>query len=130
VIPVSSQPASIPDRRGHPRRHGRQVIHIGRSRSAWRPQSPGGQSLPQDENGAAAITDCDLSVREPAVMVAYLYRDGVFWTNCTGRKKRVTALRARPGSAVVIGKDGQTAIFKVTSVVHNRDDHDWEQLTR
>jgi hypothetical protein len=65
-----------------------------------------------------------------AVVVAYLYRDGVFWTNCTGRKKRVAALRARPGSAIVISKDGQTATFKGNSVVHSRDDRGWEQLTR
>jgi hypothetical protein len=65
-----------------------------------------------------------------AVVVAYVYRNGVFWTNCTGRKKRVAALRARPGSAVVISKYGQTATFKGNSVVHSRDDHDWEQLTQ
>lgn len=64
------------------------------------------------------------------VVVAYLYRDGTFWTNCTGRKKRVTALRARPRSAVVISKDGQTATFKGESVIHCRDDHDWDELTR
>jgi hypothetical protein len=64
------------------------------------------------------------------VPVAYVYRDGTFWTNCAGRKKRVRALRARPQSAVVISKDGQTATFKGDSVVHGRDDDGWDELTR
>lgn len=64
------------------------------------------------------------------VMVAYVYRDGTFWTSCAGHKKRVTALRARPQSTVVISRDGRTATFKGDSVLHSREDRDWGELTR
>ena len=59
------------------------------------------------------------------VTVAYAYRDGTFWTNCAGRKKRVQALRTRPQSAVIIGKDGRTATFKGHSVIHSHGDPGW-----
>src|SRR6516162_1419908 len=64
------------------------------------------------------------------VVVAYVYRDGTFWTTCAGHKKRLRALRARPKAAVVISKDGHTATFKGDCVIHGRDDDDWDQLTR
>ena len=54
------------------------------------------------------------------VVVAYLYRDGRFFTTCADRRKRVPALRARPQSAVVINRDGMTASFKGDSIVANR----------
>ena len=63
------------------------------------------------------------------VVVAYVYRDGTFWTTCAGHKKRRRALRDRPHAAVVINKDGRTATFKGDCVIHGRDDHDWDQLT-
>lgn len=63
------------------------------------------------------------------VVVAYVYRDGTFWTSCAGHKKRLRALRARPQSAVVISRDGHTATFKGNCVIHGRDDDDWGQLT-
>src|SRR5688572_12690769 len=34
------------------------------------------------------------------VVVAYIYRDGRFWTTCAERRKRVPALRQRPQSAI------------------------------
>ena len=64
------------------------------------------------------------------VVVAYVYRDGTFWTTCAGHKKRLRALRARPKAAVVISMDGHTATFKGDCVIHGRDDDDWDQLTR
>lgn len=64
------------------------------------------------------------------VVVGYAYRDGTFWTNCAGHKKRLQALRARPQSAIVINKDGHTATFKGNCVIHSRDDDDWDQLAR
>jgi len=64
------------------------------------------------------------------VVVAYVYRNGTFWTTCAGRKKRLRALRARPPAAVVINKDGRTATFKGECVIHGREDNDWDRLTR
>lgn len=64
------------------------------------------------------------------VVVAYVYRNGTFWTTSAGRKKRLRALRVRPESAVVINKDGQNATFKGISVIHGRGDDDWDELTR
>jgi len=64
------------------------------------------------------------------VVVAYVYRNGTFWTTCAGHKKRLRALRARPRAAVVINKDGRTATFKGECVIHGREDDDWDQLTR
>jgi hypothetical protein len=64
------------------------------------------------------------------VVVAYVYRNGTFWTTSAGRKKRLQALRVRPQSAVVINKDGQTATFKGDSVIHGCGDDDWDELTR
>lgn len=63
------------------------------------------------------------------VTVAYAYRDGTFWTNCAGRKKRVQALRARPRSAVIVSKDGRTATFKGRSVIHQPGEPGWDELT-
>src|SRR5260370_7287867 len=54
----------------------------------------------------------------------------MFWTNCAGRKKRVQALRTRPQTAVIIGKDGRTATFKGHSVIHSHGDPGWDELTR
>ncbi len=62
------------------------------------------------------------------VVMAYLYRYGKFWTNCAVHRKRVTALRARPQSAVVVNKDGKMATFKGKSVIHSPQDADWDEL--
>ncbi len=63
------------------------------------------------------------------VVVAYVYRDGVFWTTCAERRKRVPALRKRTQSAVVVNKNGKTATFKGDSTIHTRADHDWVEVS-
>jgi len=62
------------------------------------------------------------------VVVAYLYRDGTFFTTCADRRKRVAALRARPQSAIVINRDGRTASYKGDSVVHASGDDGFDEL--
>lgn len=63
------------------------------------------------------------------VVVAYVYRDGTFWTTCAEHRKRVPALRARPQSAVIVNKNGKTASFKGDSTIHTNDDHDWAEIS-
>jgi hypothetical protein len=82
------------------------------------------------ERGECVFTWTSREGYPVGVMVAYVYRDGTFWTNCAGRKKRLRALRARPQSAVVVSKDGHTATFKGDSVIHSRNDDGWDALTR
>lgn len=62
------------------------------------------------------------------VVVAFLYRDGKFWTTCAERRKRVPALRARPQSAIVINRDGKTASFKGDSIIHAPGDDDFDEI--
>lgn len=62
------------------------------------------------------------------VVVAYLYRDGTFFTTCADRRKRVPALRARSQSAIVINIDGRTATYKGDSVVHANGDDGFDEL--
>ncbi len=62
------------------------------------------------------------------VVVAFVFRDGKFYTTCAERRKRVPALRKRPQSAVVINNDGKTASFKGDSVVHANGDPGFEEL--
>lgn len=62
------------------------------------------------------------------VVVAFLYRDGKFFTTCAERRKRVPALRARPQSAIVINSGGQTASYKGDSIVHAPGDPGFEEL--
>ncbi len=62
------------------------------------------------------------------VVVAYVYKDGTFWTTCAERRKRVPALKKRPQSAVVINRAGKTASFKGDSVVHTNADADWTEV--
>lgn len=62
------------------------------------------------------------------VVMAYLYRYGRFWMNCAAHRKRVTALRARPQSAVVVNKDGKMATFKGKSVIHSPQSAGWDEL--
>lgn len=62
------------------------------------------------------------------VVVAYVYKDGRFWTTCAARRKRVPALRARPQSAIVINRGGQTASYKGDSIVHAPGDDDFVEL--
>ena len=62
------------------------------------------------------------------VVVAYVYRDGKFWTTCAARRKRVPALRKRPQSAIVINRNGKTASYKGDSIVHAPGDEGFEAL--
>jgi hypothetical protein len=62
------------------------------------------------------------------VVVAYLYRDGTFWTTCARHRKRVAALRKRPQSAIVVNRQGVTASFKGTSVIHEPGEDGWDEL--
>lgn len=62
------------------------------------------------------------------VVVAFLYRDGRFFTTCAETRKRVPALRARPQSALVINNGGKTASFKGDSVVHAPGDPGFDEL--
>lgn len=62
------------------------------------------------------------------VMHLYVWRQGRFWVTCTGERKRVPALRARPRSSVIVGfPDEQTVTAKTLAVVHDHgsEHHDW-----
>lgn len=63
------------------------------------------------------------------VVVAYLYKEGTFWTTCAAKRKRVPALRARPQSGIVVERAGKTASFKGESTVHGPGDEGWETLS-
>jgi hypothetical protein len=62
------------------------------------------------------------------VVVAFIHRDGKFWTTCADRRMRVPALRARPQSALVVNSHGKTASFKGESIVHTAGDEGFESL--
>lgn len=62
------------------------------------------------------------------VVVAYVYKDGTFWTTCAERRKRVPALRKRPQSAIVVNRAGITASYKGDSVVHAAGEPGWDEL--
>lgn len=63
------------------------------------------------------------------VVLAYLYRNDRFWMTCTARRQRVTALTARPRCSVVLNRDGHSATFKGTAIIHQPGDADWPTLT-
>jgi hypothetical protein len=62
------------------------------------------------------------------VVVAYVYKDGKFFTTCAERRKRVPALRVRPQSGIVINAGGKTASFKGNSIVHAPGDPGFDEL--
>ncbi|MDX2378622.1 MAG: hypothetical protein QNM02_02545 [Acidimicrobiia bacterium] len=62
------------------------------------------------------------------VVVAFIYKDGKFWTTCAERRKRVPALRSRPQSAIVINAAGKTASYKGDSIVHAPGDEGFDEL--
>ena len=62
------------------------------------------------------------------VVVAYIWRDGKFWTTCAARRARVPALRARPQSGIVINRGGKTASYKGDSIIHTNADDDWDEV--
>jgi hypothetical protein len=57
--------------------------------------------------------------------MAYIYRDGAFWTTTPGWRKRVKAVRTRPKSSIVVIKDGSSVIFKGHTSIHGPGDNDW-----
>jgi hypothetical protein len=62
------------------------------------------------------------------VMHIYIWRDDRFWVTCTGERKRVPALRARPQSSVVVAFPGeQTLTAKTLATVHEHgsEHHEW-----
>jgi len=62
------------------------------------------------------------------VRVSYVYQDGRFWTTAPIRRKRVSALRARPASSIVVTSNATTATFKGDSCIHGSGDPDWNVL--
>ena len=62
------------------------------------------------------------------VVVAYVWRDGRFWTTCADRRKRVPALKQRPQSGIVINRGGKTASYKGDSIVHANGDPGFDEL--
>jgi len=62
------------------------------------------------------------------VVVAYVWRDGKFWTTCADRRKRVPALKQRPQSGIVINRGGKTASYKGDSIVHANGDPGFDEL--
>ncbi len=62
------------------------------------------------------------------VVVAYVWRDGKFWTTCAARRARVPALRKRPQSGLIINRGGLTASYKGDSTVHAPGDDGWDEL--
>ena len=62
------------------------------------------------------------------VVVSYVWSEGKFWTTCAARRVRVSALRARPQSGIVINHGGRTASFKGRSIVHAAGEDGWEEL--
>jgi nitroimidazol reductase NimA-like FMN-containing flavoprotein (pyridoxamine 5'-phosphate oxidase superfamily) len=55
------------------------------------------------------------------VTMAYVYRDGVFWTT-PGWRKRAKALKTRPKSSIVVIKDGSSVTFKGRTIIHGPGD--------
>lgn len=53
------------------------------------------------------------------VMHIYLWREGRFWVTCTARRKRVSALRSRPRSCVVVPfADERTVTARTLATIH------------
>jgi hypothetical protein len=62
------------------------------------------------------------------VMHIYIWHAGRFWVTCTGERKRVPALRARPRSSIIAAFDGeQTVTAKTIATVHDHgsEHHGW-----
>lgn len=63
------------------------------------------------------------------VVMAYAFRSGSFWVNCTAHRQRIAALRVRPQAVIVLNKDGKMATYKGAATIHTRSDPDWQALT-
>ncbi len=66
------------------------------------------------------------------VLHRFVWHDDKIWVTCSGQRKRVTALRARDKSCVIVSSEGtelgpdQTVTFKTTCRVHDdRETKDW-----
>jgi hypothetical protein len=62
------------------------------------------------------------------VMHIYVWAKGRFWVTCTGERKRVPALRARPRSSIIVAFDSeQTVTAKSIATVHDHGSvhHEW-----
>jgi len=62
------------------------------------------------------------------VMHIYVWHEGRFWVTCTGERKRVPALRARPQSSIIVAFPGeQTLTAKTLATVHapGSSHHGW-----
>jgi hypothetical protein len=58
----------------------------------------------------------------------FIWHDDRFWVTCTAARKRVTALRARPRSSVIVAFEGeQTVTAKTLATIHDHGSahHDW-----
>lgn len=62
------------------------------------------------------------------VVVAYVWKDGKFWTTCADRRARVPALRKRPQSGIVINRGGQTASYRGNSIIHTNGEEGHDEL--
>jgi hypothetical protein len=62
------------------------------------------------------------------VLVAYVFHNGRFWTTAPTRRKRVSALRARPASSIVVTSNASAATFKGDSIIHSPSDPGWDLL--
>jgi general stress protein 26 len=62
------------------------------------------------------------------VVMAYIYRHGKFWLNCTKHRKRVTALRSRPQCGIVITNGERMASLKGRAAIHAPEDPDWDEI--
>jgi hypothetical protein len=85
------------------------------------------------EELAASFGECTLAWTTKrgfpmAVVMAYVYRHGSFWTNCSAHRKRVTALRDRPLAALVLNRDGKMATFQGVVAIHSPGDPDWADV--
>ena len=62
------------------------------------------------------------------VMHIYVWHEGRFWVTCMPDRKRVSALRARPRSSVIVAfEDEQTVTAKTHATVHEHgsEHHAW-----
>jgi len=80
------------------------------------------------ESGTCVVMWSTADGHPVGVAMAYVYRDGAFWTTTPGRRKRVKALRERPKSSIVVIKDGSSATFKGHTIIHSDDDDDWADV--
>lgn len=81
----------------------------------------------------AAQTECAVNWTNSqgwpvGVMHRYVWHQGSFWITCTGERKRVPALRARPKSSVIVSSEGTwlggdiTTTVKTLATVHTDAD--------